>query len=116
MHYKAETGDKYTPFSHYKMTTQVMFNPQLGSPKANFTLSTLVQGAGSHEEVHESSDQILLVLKGSMKMFSKGELVAILEEGDAILIKAGEPHGVINESLEECVYNAVTVPPLESTH
>ena len=115
-HYQYDSGEKYTPFNHFEMTTQVMFNPDSGSDKMNFTLSTLCKGAGSNDEVHDFSDQIFYMVKGSMKMFSEGKLIAHLNQGDAILVKAGEPHSVINDSDEPCIYNAITAPPLPKTH
>ncbi len=114
--YRAGSGEKYTPFSHFGMTTQVLFNPDSGSEKVNFTLSTLEKGTGSDDEVHPDSDQIFYVLQGELKMFSGGELKAVMQKGDAILVQAGEVHAVINDRDELCIYNAVTVPPLEKTH
>ncbi|OQB24365.1 MAG: Cupin domain protein [Firmicutes bacterium ADurb.Bin182] len=114
--YKKGTGEKYTPFSHFDMTTEVIFNPDLGCKKANITLSTLKKGAGSFDEVHEHSDQIFYVLKGQMKVYAGGKLLHTVSQGDAIMVEAGEVHAVINEDDEECVYYAVTVPPLDKTH
>lgn len=114
--YRGGSGEKYTPFSHYDMTTQVVFNPQGGCPKANVTLSTLRKGAGSNDEVHDHSDQMFYVIRGSMSVYAGGEHKAQVEQGDAILVQAGEAHSVVNHQDGECVYYAVTVPPLERTH
>lgn len=113
---KKGSGEEYTPFSHFGMTTRVIFNPDGGCPRANVTLSTLEKGTGSRDEIHDSSDQIFYMIKGSMVFFSAGERVGALNEGDAILVRAGEPHSVINEREEQAVYFALTVPPLEKTH
>ncbi len=48
-----------------------------------------------------------------MKVYANGELLQTVNEGDAILVEAGDPHAVTNDLDEECVYCAVTVPPLE---
>lgn len=114
--YKKDAGEKYTPFTHFDMTTQVIFNPETGCKKANITLSTLKKGAGSTDEIHEYSDQVFYILKGQMKVYANGELVETVNEGDAILVEAGDPHAVANVLDEECIYYAVTVPPLDETH
>ena len=114
--YRNGSGEKYTPFNHYEMTTQVVFNPDGGCKKANITLSTLKKGAGSNDEVHEHSDQVFYMIQGTMKFYAHGELKATLNEGDAILVLAGETHSVVNDEDLECIYYAVTVPPLDKTH
>ena len=114
--YRKGTGEKYTPFTHFNMTTEVIFNPDMGCKKANITLSTLTKGAGSTDEIHEHSDQVFYVLQGQMKVYAKGELLATVNKGDAVMVEAGEPHAVLNEIEEECMYYAVTVPPLDKTH
>lgn len=114
--YREGTGEKYTPFSHFNMTTQVIFNPDNGSKHANVTLSTVQKGAGSTDEVHENSDQIFYVLQGEARVSANGTLLHVVHKGDAILIEAGDVHAVTNEGDEACVYIAVTVPPLDKTH
>lgn len=114
--YRKGTGEKYTPFGHFDMTTQVIFNPDNGSKHANITLSTLRKGSGSEDEVHENSDQIFYVLKGELKVSANGDLLQVLHEGDAIMVEAGDVHAVTNEREEDCVFYAVTVPPLDKTH
>ncbi len=42
--YRQGTGEKYTPFDHFNMQTQVIFNPDTGCKKANITLSTISEG------------------------------------------------------------------------
>ncbi len=114
--YRNGTGEKYTPFTHYNMTTQVIFNPENGCKKANITLSILKKSAGSTDEIHPNSDQVFYMLQGEMKVYAEGKLLQTLHEGDAILVEAGDPHSVVNDLDEECIYYAVTVPPLDKTH
>ena len=114
--YKKGNGEKYMPFNHFEMTTQVIFNPDSGCKKANITLSTLTKGTGSIDEVHENSDQIFYMLQGTMKVFANGKLLETISQGDAILVLAGETHSVVNEDDVECIYYTVTVPPLDKTH
>jgi quercetin dioxygenase-like cupin family protein len=113
---RKDTGEKYTPFNHFGMKTQVIFNPDGGCKRANVTLSTLPKGSGSDDEVHESSDQIFYILQGSMKVYARGQLLAELNEGDAVLVEAGDVHAVRNDHDTDTVFYAVTVPPLEKTH
>lgn len=114
--YRKGTGEKYTPFGHFDMTTQVIFNPDTGSKNANVTLSTLVKGAGSEDEIHEKSDQIFCVVQGELKISANGRLLQVLHAGDAVLIEAGDIHAVGNDGEDDCVFYAITVPPLDKTH
>lgn len=114
--YRQNTGQQYTPFNHFDMTTQVVFNPDGGSHKANCTLTTLKKGAGSHDEVHETSDQIFYMIQGTVRVYAHGRLLETLAVGDALLVHAGDTHAVRNEDDPDAVFFAVTVPPLEQTH
>lgn len=114
--YRNSTGEKYTPFDHFDMKTQVIFNPDGGCKKANVTLSTLSKGSGSHDEVHEHSDQIFYIIQGSLQIYSRGQLLADLHQGDAALVEAGDIHAVRNEEELDAVLLVVTVPPLDKTH
>jgi quercetin dioxygenase-like cupin family protein len=113
--YRKGNGEKYTPFNHYEMTTQVIFNPDGGCTKANITLSTLKKRAGSSDEVHEHSDQVFYMIQGTMKVYTHGELKATLHEEDAILVLACKTHLVVNEEDLECIYHGITVLPLDKT-
>ena len=114
--YQKGTGEKYTPFNHHGMETQVIFNPQTGCLKANITLSTVAKGSGSADEVHDASDQIFYVLQGVMKVYAGNKLQSTAGEGDAVFVAAGETHAVVNEDDTELRYLAITVPPLVQTH
>ncbi|HYB21523.1 MAG TPA: cupin domain-containing protein [Thermodesulfobacteriota bacterium] len=114
--YRKGTGEKYTPFDHYHMQTQVIFNPEGGCRRANITLSTLEKGSGSNDEVHENSDQIFYVLQGSVKVSAHGRVLAEVKKGDAVFVEAGDVHSVRNDRKTPAIYLAVTVPPLEKTH
>jgi quercetin dioxygenase-like cupin family protein len=114
--YRKGSGEKYTPFDHFDMTTQVIFNPETGSRKANCTLSTLGKRSGSSDEVHPDSDQIFYVLTGTLKVSAEGVLRGTAGPGDAVLVVAGDVHAVSNDGDGVCSYLAITVPPLEATH
>lgn len=115
VYHKGE-GEQYTPLDHFDMTTEVIFNPDLGSEHANVTLSTLRTGAGGNDEVHEHSDQIFYILKGTLQVSANGKRLHTLHKGDAIFVQAGDVHSVVNEDEEDCAYIAITVPPLDKTH
>jgi len=114
--YRKDTGEKYTPFNHFGMATQVIFNLDTGSEHANVTLSTIPKGAGSDDEVHDSSDQIFYIIRGEMKVSANGELLDVLHAGDGLLVEAGDAHAVANDGDEDCVFCCITVPPLDQTH
>ncbi len=82
--YRKGTGEKYTPFNHFDMTTQVIFNPDTGCPKVNATLTTLKKGAGSQDEIHENSDQLFYMIQGTMNVYAHGSLIETLNAGDAL--------------------------------
>ena len=114
--YRKSTGECYTPFDHFGMTTQAIFNPETGSKKINCTLSTLVKGSGSEDEVHAFSDQIFYVLTGTLCVSAGGVLLETAEPGDAVLVVAGDVHAVSNGGEEPCSFVAITAPPLDKTH
>lgn len=114
--YRKGTGETYTPFNHFNMSTQAIFNPDTGSEKVTVTLSTLKKDSGSYDEVHPSSDQIFYVVEGQMQISSGEETKYIVSKGDAVLVKAGEIHAVFNEADEDCTFVSITVPPLDKTH
>jgi quercetin dioxygenase-like cupin family protein len=114
--YRKGSGEKYTPFDHFGMETQVIFNPEGGCPKANITLSKFPKDSGSHDEVHENSDQVFYMIQGKLKFYAKGQLIAEIKEGDALLVLAGEVHSVRNEEEGDGILLAITVPPLDQTH
>lgn len=114
--YRKGSGVKYTPFNHFNMTTQVIFNPDGGSTRANVTLTTLGKGSGSTDEVHEDSDQIFYMIQGRMNVYAHDKLIDTVTAGDAVLVLAGDTHAVRNEDDEDVVFVAITVPPLDQTH
>lgn len=113
---RKDTGDTYTPFNHFGMATQVIFNPETGSKNANVTLSTIPRGAGSDDEVHDHSDQIFYIIKGEMKVSANGQQLEVVRAGDGLLVEAGDVHAVANDGEEDCVFCCITVPPLDQTH
>jgi len=113
---RKDSGERYMPFDHFNMTTQVIFNPETGSPNANVTLSTLGKDSGSNDEIHPVSDQIFYVLTGTLCVSAKGVLLHTLNAGDALLVQAGDVHAVRNGGEGDCALVVVTAPPLAMTH
>ena len=62
------------------------------------------------EELHEDLSHVFLMLKGSMEVLQKGELIKRLKANDAVYIPAGELHEIQNNEEEEAVFLAVTFP------
>ena len=99
--YRRNSGEKYTPFNHFGMTTQVVFNPDGGCPKVNCTLSTLKKGPAAMTRSTRPRDQIFYMIQGTMSVYAHGRLVETLNTGDALLVHAGDTHAVKNEEDQE---------------
>jgi mannose-6-phosphate isomerase-like protein (cupin superfamily) len=61
---------------------------------------------------HEDSDKVYYVLRGTGR-FTVGEEERDLGEGNAVIARAGDPHGVRNETRENLVI-LVTMAPRPS--
>jgi len=111
---KKGSGDKYTPPGHDAAVTSVkMFDPQRGSSKVDVHMTTFAAGSGMEEEIHPFSDHVLYMLSGTLEIRQGNKTVAVISEGDAIHIPAGEPHQSVNATGEPATFVAVTVPPTE---
>ena len=109
---KKGQGTRYVPPGHDNTVSAVkLFNANNGSPNIDAHITTFLPGAGMDEETHEVSEHILYMLKGRLEVRKAGAAVAVIEEGDAIHIPAGEPHQVVNPGPGEGVFYVVTVPP-----
>ena len=113
--YRKNSGKQFVPAGHAGISAQVVFNPEGGSLRASVLISTLSKGGGMAEEVHDGSDQIFYVLQGRVRAFSQGQTVATLEEGDAILVAAGDFHSFSNEGEGDCRLPVITAPPVGLT-
>ena len=102
----AEEGRVYTPAGH---DASVM-SRSIYKGEVDIHATSFPAGAGMEEEVHEELGHVFLMLKGSMEVLQKGELLKRLKEGDAVYIPAGELHEVQNKGQEEAVFLAVTFP------
>ncbi len=95
-------------FSEEKMTKNVLFD----SERLFYDLYCLLPGQAQKVHAHEGSDKVYYVLEGTGR-FTVGAEEKDLGEGHAIIARAGEPHGVRNETGENLVL-LVTMAPRPS--
>ena len=112
--YTQSSGITKKPEGHSMAVSENMFSPVNGSFKTEIHLTRLQPGGGlESEEVHGASDQIFHLLEGTMEVFSGGKKFCTMHRGDALHVKAGDPHGMRNLSSEEALLYVITTPPLE---
>ncbi len=92
-------------FSEEKMKK----NPLFDSPHLFYDAYCLLPGQTQKVHAHEGSDKIYYVLWGTGR-FTVGEEDRDLGAGDAVIARAGDPHGVRNETQEDLVL-LVTMAP-----
>ncbi len=102
----AEEGKIYTPAGH---DASVM-SRSIYKGEVDIHVTSIPSGAGMEEELHEDLSHVFLMLKGSMEVLQKGELIKRLKANDAVYIPAGELHEIQNNEEEEAVFLAVTFP------
>jgi mannose-6-phosphate isomerase-like protein (cupin superfamily) len=95
-------------FSEEKMKKNALFD----SPYFFYDLYCLLPGQAQKVHAHQSSDKIYYVLSGTGR-FTVGDEEQDLPEGHAVIARAGEPHGVSNETGENLVL-LVTMAPRPS--
>ena len=95
-------------FSEEKMQKNALFD----SPHLFYDAYCLLPGQSQKVHAHEGSDKIYYVLRGTGRFTVGGEEEG-LGEGHAVIARAGDPHGVRNETQEELVL-LVTMAPRPS--
>ena len=95
-------------FSEEKLQKIALFD----SPHLFYDTYCLLPGQSQKVHAHEGSDKIYYVLRGTGR-FSVGGEEEDLGEGHAVIARAGDPHGVRNETQEELVL-LVTMAPRPS--
>ena len=80
-------------FSEEKMKKNVLFD----SERLFYDLYCLLPGQAQKVHAHEGSDKVYYVLEGTGR-FTVGDEENDLDEGHAVIARAGEPHGVRNET------------------
>ncbi len=92
-------------FSGEKMRKNSLFD----SPHLFYDAYCLLPGQAQKVHAHEGSDKVYYVLEGTGR-FTVGEEEQDLTKGQAVIARAGEPHGVRNASEENLVL-LVTMAP-----
>ncbi len=95
-------------FSEEKMNKNALFD----SERLFYDLYCLLPGQAQKVHAHEGSDKEYYVLEGAGR-FTVGDEEKDLGEGHAVIARAGEPHGVRNETGENLVL-LVTMAPRPS--
>ena len=95
-------------FSEEKMQKNSLFD----SPHLFYDAYCLLPNQAQKVHAHEGSDKVYYVLRGTGH-FTVGEEERDLGEGEAVIARAGDPHGVRNETQEDLVV-LVTMAPRPS--
>ena len=95
-------------FSEEKMQKNALFD----SPHLFYDAYCLLPGQAQKVHAHEGSDKVYYVLRGTGR-FTVGDEERELDEGHAVIARAGDPHGVRNASQENLVL-LVTMAPRPS--
>ena len=95
-------------FSEEKMQKNALFD----SPHLFYDAYCLLPGQSQKVHAHEGSDKVYYVLQGTGR-FAVGDEERDLAEGNAVISRAGDPHGVRNASSENLVL-LVTMAPRPS--
>ena len=87
-------------------------NSLFDSPHLFYDTYCLLPGQSQKIHAHEGSDKIYYVLEGTAR-FTVGEEEQDLGVGHAVISRAGDPHGVRNDTTENLVL-LVTMAPRPS--
>ena len=93
-------------FSGEKMQKNSLFD----SPHLFYDTYCLLPDQAQKVHAHEGSDKIYYVLEGT-GTFTVGEEEKDLGEGQAVIARSGEPHGVRNDSDGNLVLLVTMAPP-----
>jgi mannose-6-phosphate isomerase-like protein (cupin superfamily) len=100
--------DAEISFSEEKMMKNTLFD----SPHLFYDAYCLLPGQSQKVHAHEGSDKVYYVLRGAGR-FTVGDEERDLGEGNAVIARAGDPHGVRNETQDDLVI-LVTMAPRPS--
>ncbi|WP_119066351.1 cupin domain-containing protein [Rubrobacter indicoceani] len=93
-------------FSEEKMQKNSFFD----SDKLFYDAYCLKPGQAQKVHAHDSSDKVYFVVSGTGS-FTIGDETKELGEGNAVMAKAGERHGVANESDKDLTLLVTMAPP-----
>ena len=103
-----KTVAQFVEFSEEKMQKNALFD----SPHLFYDAYCLLPGQSQKVHAHEGSDKVYYVFSGTGR-FTVGAEEEDLGEGQAVIARAGAPHGVRNETQEDLVL-LVTMAPRPS--
>ncbi|CAN5306754.1 cupin domain-containing protein [soil metagenome] len=95
-------------FSEEKMKKSALFD----APHLFYDADCRLPGQSQKVHAHEGSDKVYYVLRGTGR-FTVGEEERDLGEGNAVIARAGDPHGVSNETQDDLII-LVTMAPRPS--
>ena len=95
-------------FSEEKMKKNALFD----SPHLFYDAYCLLPGQSQKIHAHDGSDKVYYILQGTGR-FTVGDKERDLSEGNAVIARAGDSHGVSNETQENLVL-LVTMAPRPS--
>lgn len=98
--------DETVTFSEEKMKKNSFFD----SERLFYDAYCLLPGQAQKVHAHDGSDKVYFVLRGTGR-FTVGEEERDLGAGNAVIARAGESHGVRNETNEELVLLVTMAPP-----
>ncbi len=104
----SKTVKDHISFSEEKMQKNALFD----SRHLFYDTYCLLPGQAQKAHAHESSDKVYYVLEGTGR-FTVGDAEQDLPQGHAVIARAGQPHGVRNESGENLIL-LVTMAPRPS--
>lgn len=93
-------------FSEEKLQKNSLFN----SERLFYDTYCLLPGQAQKVHDHENSDKVYYVLEGTGR-FTIGDEEENLSEGHAVIARAGEPHGVRNETGDNLILLVTMAPP-----
>ena len=93
-------------FSEEKMQKNALFD----SPHLFYDAYCLLPGQSQRVHAHDGSDKVYFVLRGTGR-FTVGEEERDLGEGHAVIARAGDPHGVRNDTEDNLVLLVTMAPP-----
>lgn len=93
-------------FSEEKMQKNSLFD----SPNLFYDTYCLLPDQAQKVHAHEGSDKVYYVLEGT-GTFTVGDEEKDLSEGQAVIARSGEPHGVRNDSDADLVLLVTMAPP-----
>ena len=96
---------KSLSFAEEKLQKNALFD----SPHLFYDTYCLLPGQAQKVHAHEGSDKVYYAVSGTARV-TVGDEERDLSEGDAVIARAGDPHGVRNDTAENLVL-LVTMAP-----